>query len=135
MLQRAVGLDSKICGRRRCPGARTQKARLRGLGEIGGIEIIAVKRRDRIGMKYKALLSGDVADDRLDGGTRGRGVCGRWRSGIAQHDDETAERLPRTDRDRHVAPKARLRTEMGLNLVFHPHPTPTPTPYRPTAHP
>jgi hypothetical protein len=65
MLQRAVGLDSKICGRRRCPGARTQKARLRGLGEIGVIEIIAVKRRDRIGMKYKALLSGDVADDRL----------------------------------------------------------------------
>src|SRR5262249_14390108 len=94
-----------------------REARHGGGREVGVMKIIAVERRDRIGMRNEIALRRKGTHDRPDEGAGGSVVArmrGAWVDG---HDDERAERFDGVQIDRWRARKAQARAEIGLDLA------------------
>src|SRR5262249_60547197 len=81
------------------------------------MKIVAMKRRDRIGMRNEIALPRKGAHDRPDDGAGGSVVLrarGVW---VDAHDDERAERFDGVEIERRSARKDQDRTEKGMNLA------------------
>src|SRR5262249_5561323 len=91
-------------------GGRAKHLRLGGLGAIYVVQVVAVQRRDRVGMECEPGFAGHAPDDRLHDGT-GRALL---MCRVDPDDHKAAERLDLAERSWHPAREARLGAQVGV---------------------